>query len=470
MKVTLAQLKSRNGDIEGNLARIIETTRQHSDSDLIVFPPRFLTGMKMGMYSWGDNRKLRAKAENLLRSSVPLGQTLIIGTGENNSDGYYIYNDKQGMVHYGAQVAQWENLVIVFNASPYTESYWEKTPRPLGLGTTVIMRPVGGVDNFVYPGASTLWNNKGVTVCEMPRFEENFYTFDTENVPAMSEVTVENNIVADQYKAIVLGIRDYFTSTGLKKITLGASGGIDSALVLTMAADAIGGENVIGISMPSKHSSQHSVDDARELMNNLGGEFRLIPINVFHDNLNSALHLINIADENLQARIRGLIVMGVANQESCLVLEPGNKSESAMGYSTIYGDTVGGYAPICDILKTRVYEMARWRNKQTTFATQAPIPVSSIEKQPSAELKPNQLDTDSLPPYDILDPIIEALTVCTDPAELYEEYGKEMVDDVFRQMVGAEWKRRQTAFGANIADHPLNFRDVPVTITYNPLQ
>jgi NAD+ synthase (glutamine-hydrolysing) len=237
-------------------------------------------------------------------------------------------------------------------------------------------------------------------------------------------------------------------------VLLGVSGGIDSTLVATIAADALGGENVVAISNPSKYSSQGSKDDAAELAHNLGLDYRVIPIEpmvaVFLDNVK----LTGVAEENLQARVRALVWMGLGNQEGHLVLANSNKSEVSVGYSTIYGDSVGGYAPLKDVPKTLVWELARWRNAEAERrGERPPIPLATITKAPSAELRPGQVDQDSLPPYDVLDAILDRYVEGTQGrADLIAAgFDPVVVDHVIALVDRAEWKRRQFAPGPKIS-------------------
>ena len=215
--------------------------------------------------------------------------------------------------------------------------------------------------------------------------------------------------VGEVYEALTLGLGDYVRKNGFRSVLLGVSGGIDSTLVATIAADAIGGENVVGISNPSRYSSQHSRDDAEELAERLGLDYRVIPIEPMVSAFLDNVKLSGVAEENLQARVRALVWMGLSNQEGHLVLANSNKSELSVGYSTIYGDSVGGFAPIKDVPKTLVWELARWRNAEAVRRGEVPpIPDNTISKPPSAELRPGQVDQDSLPPYDVLDAILDA--------------------------------------------------------------
>jgi NAD+ synthase (glutamine-hydrolysing) len=259
---------------------------------------------------------------------------------------------------------------------------------------------------------------------------------------------------AQVWQALVLGLRDYVRKNGFGSALVALSGGIDSAVVAAIAADAIGGENVYGVGLPSSYSSEHSHSDAAELARRLGAHFSVVPIadmvNAFGDNVK----LSGLAEENLQARIRGTTLMALSNQHGHLVLATGNKSEISVGYSTIYGDAVGGFAPIKDVPKSLVWRLARWRNEfADSRGEQPPIPANSISKPPSAELRPGQLDSDSLPDYEVLDALL-ARYVDADAgvAELLAEgFDPELVAKVVRLTDAAEWKRRQYPPGPKIS-------------------
>ena len=260
--------------------------------------------------------------------------------------------------------------------------------------------------------------------------------------------------VGEVYRAVQLGLRDYVRKNGFRSVLLGVSGGIDSTLVATIAADALGGENVVAISNPSKYSSQGSRDDAAELAQNLGLDYRVIPIEPMVSAFLDNVKLTGVAEENLQARVRALVWMGLSNQEGHLVLANSNKSEVSVGYSTIYGDSVGGYAPIKDVPKTMVWELARWRNAEAERrGEKPPIPLASISKAPSAELRPGQVDQDSLPPYELLDEILDRYVEgAQGRAELVEAgFDAAVVDQVVGLVDRAEWKRRQFAPGPKIS-------------------
>jgi NAD+ synthase (glutamine-hydrolysing) len=259
---------------------------------------------------------------------------------------------------------------------------------------------------------------------------------------------------AEIWGALVAGLRDYVVKNGFRSVVLGMSGGIDSAVVAAVAADAIGGENVYGVSMPSSYSSEHSKSDAADLAQRIGAHYRVVPIAPMVDAFVASLGLSGLAEENVQARVRGTTLMALSNSEGHLVLATGNKSELAVGYSTIYGDAVGGFAPLKDVPKTAVWAIARWRNALAESRGETvPIPPNSITKPPSAELRPGQLDTDSLPDYEVLDAIIDRYVDGDEGVAqiIAAGYDPDLVSRVAQLVDRAEWKRRQYPVGPKIS-------------------
>jgi NAD+ synthase (glutamine-hydrolysing) len=271
------------------------------------------------------------------------------------------------------------------------------------------------------------------------------------------------------WQALVLGLGDYVRKNGFPSVILGLSGGIDSAVCAALAVDALGPDRVFGVSMPSTYSSEHSRTDAEDLAERLGISLRTEPISPLTAPVEEQLHLRDVAAENLQARMRGVILMGLSNAEGHLVLTTGNKSEIAVGYSTIYGDSVGGFAPIRDVPKSLVWELARWRNARAREIGEVePIPENSITKAPSAELRPGQTDQDSLPPYDELDAILEAYITQGHDRDAVVARGFEptTVDRILALVDRAEWKRRQGAIGPKISEMAFG-RDRRLPVTYH---
>ncbi len=306
---------------------------------------------------------------------------------------------------------------------------------------------VGGNDSLVFDGSSLALNARGELIAQAASFEEDLIIvdpFSASPVPLPDDDETEA-----AYRALVLGTRDYVRKCGFRKVLIALSGGIDSALVAAIAADALGAENVTCIGMPSPYSSSGSIDDSRQLAANLGIRFETISINELFADFNHALAPLfkglppDTTEENIQPRIRATILMALSNKFGALVLTTGNKSEMAVGYCTLYGDMVGALAVIGDLVKTRVYAVCRWINREREV-----IPKNILEKPPSAELRPGQMDTDSLPPYEVLDPIVEAYVERYEtPESIAEEHGfpLELVQQVVRLIERSEYKRQQAA-------------------------
>ncbi len=306
---------------------------------------------------------------------------------------------------------------------------------------------VGGNDSLVFDGSSLALNARGELIAQAASFEEDLIVvdpFSASPVPLPDDDETEA-----AYRALVLGTRDYVRKCGFRKVLIALSGGIDSALVAAVAADALGAENVICIGMPSPYSSSGSIDDSRKLAANLGIRFETIGISELFADFNHALAPLfkglppDTTEENIQPRIRGTILMALSNKFGALVLTTGNKSEMAVGYCTLYGDMVGALAVIGDLVKTRVYAVCRWINREREV-----IPRNILEKPPSAELRPGQMDTDSLPPYEVLDPIVEAYVERYEtPESIAEKHGfpLEIVQQVVRLIERSEYKRQQAA-------------------------
>ncbi len=344
----------------------------------------------------------------------------------------------------------------------------------------------GGQDDLVFDGDTIVVGSQGEVIARAPQFEDGLMIIDLDVKLASSDPDlIISNTPLPKYKAnvpgvarrlgdedeiwqgLVIGLRDYVEKNNFKSVILGLSGGIDSALVAALAADAIGSNRVYGVALPSKYSSDHSLADAKEAAINIGLNYRIIQIQPMVGNLIENLHLSGVAEENLQARVRGITLMGLSNQEGHLVLATGNKSELAVGYSTLYGDAVGGFAPIKDLYKSQVWQLAKWRNELAILQGQTPpIPVNSINKPPSAELRPDQKDTDSLPDYKILDQILQ-IYIDQDggrSAALAAGFDAALVDRVVGLVDRAEYKRRQYPPGTKISSRAFGKdRRLPIT-------
>ena len=383
----------------------------------------------------------------------------------------------------GDMVTGGAELVVVANGSPFhigkqAERESVVVANAMSSGRPLVyVNLVGGQDELVFDGGSMLADPSGSIVARAPRFDEAVIVVDVE-VPEVPETETDLEVVevsdqcsreeirpvpvkvpleplAELYGALVTGTRDYVRKSGFTDVCLGLSGGIDSALVATIAADALDPGHVHAVLMSSRYSSDHSVSDAEELVENLGINCLTVPIESTHIALGTELatsigrDLPGVTDENLQARIRGVMLMSLANTFDWLVLTTGNKSEAAVGYSTLYGDTAGAYAVIKDVYKTVVYDLVRWRNERDGIEL---VPVRIIDKPPSAELRPEQRDDDSLPPYEVLDPLLEAyIEGDRTRTELVNDgYDGRLVDEVVRLVDRAEFKRRQNPPGVRV--------------------
>jgi NAD+ synthase (glutamine-hydrolysing) len=354
------------------------------------------------------------------------------------------------------------DLTLVLNGSPFERS---KTDTRLELVQSIAAKHssavayvnlVGGQDDLVFDGNSFLIDSNGDEIARAKQFEEDLLVVEIQSKSEISEITRSESSQSDHaqiWAALVLGVRDYVHKNRFKSVVLGLSGGIDSAVCAAIAVDAIGAENVFGISLPSKFSSEHSLSDAATLAKNTGLEYSTEQIEPFVEQFVSKLGLQGLAAENLQARVRALILMARSNTDGHLLLSTGNKTELAVGYSTIYGDAAGGYAPIKDVEKTLVWDLARYRNQLAIQRKQTPpIPESSINKPPSAELRANQLDQDTLPEYEVLDQILELhIEQRKSESEIVAGgFDAQMVSSVLKLVSAAEWKRRQSAIGPRI--------------------
>jgi NAD+ synthase (glutamine-hydrolysing) len=411
-------------------------------------------------------------------------------------------------------------LVVNINASPYELNKDDvrlalvaRRAREAGAAVAYV-NMVGAQDELVFDGDSLIVDADGALLARSPQFEEHLLVHDLALPPAeprfdevdddrdtdvaLTEMAVEHldlsgplpspgpkveggvaARVADEaeiWSALVLGLRDYVRKNGFPSVVLGLSGGIDSTVVATIACEALGPSNVVGVSMPSAYSSEHSRDDATDLAKRTGLDYRAEPIQPMVDAFLANMSLSGLAVENLQARVRGVVLMALSNQEGHLVLTTGNKSELAVGYSTLYGDSVGGFNPIKDVPKTMVWQLARWRNAEAARRGEVPpIPENTITKPPSAELRPGQLDTDSLPDYEVLDAILAGYIDGDLGRDELVAAGHDaaLVDRVLRMVDLAEYKRRQAAPGTKISikafgrDRRLpitnRFRETPVT-------
>ncbi len=424
-----------------------------------------------------------------------------------------VWADCGPVAELGAAGAQ---VVVNVNASPYSRGRsYERLAmlrhRAGEAGVAIVyVNLVGGQDELVFDGASLVVAADGTLVAAGAQFEEDFVVVDVpvpeRRAPRARVVDLSGpgapvaashpltapatqapqpaappeplDPIAEVYAALVLGTRDYLFKNGFGGAVVGLSGGIDSSLVATVAADAVGAAQVHGVAMPSRYSSEGSVTDARLVAKRLGIDFRVVPIDQAHRCMDAVLELaidapvVGLTDENLQSRLRGVVLMGISNATGWMVLTTGNKSEMATGYSTLYGDSAGGFAVIKDVPKTLVYELCRYRNARAAAeGVTEPVPASVLEKPPSAELRPGQRDDESLPPYELLDPVLEAYVEGdrTAPDLVADGFDPDLVERVVRLVDSAEYKRRQMAPGVRITNKAFGRdRRMPITNGYRP--
>jgi NAD+ synthetase len=441
----------QNGKIVATRSKMLLPTYDVFDEDRYFEPasensPVEFNGTKIGCTicedvwndeDFWDERRYRANPPSLLASA---GATVL-------------FNNSASPWHVGKNKTRHEML----------SNLAAKTKRPV-----IYCNLVGGNDELIFDGGSMAFNASGQLITRGKLFEEDFVVFDT----GAAQPTPPPELCLEEmvYRALVLGLRDYFHKCGFKSAVLGLSGGIDSALTAALAVEALGKENVRGVSLPSQYSSQGSLDDARLLAANLGINYDVVPIQSPFLAVKEQLRGIfaelkeDTAEENIQARLRGVILMAMSNKFGSLLLTTGNKSETAVGYCTLYGDMSGGLAVINDVPKTLVYRVSKWINRDREI-----IPANSITKVPSAELRPNQTDQDSLPPYDVLDAILEEYVVNQKTAREIVAMGFEeaTVKRVVRLIDFAEYKRRQAAPGLKITTKAFGVgRRIPIAQRY----
>jgi NAD+ synthase (glutamine-hydrolysing) len=391
--------------------------------------------------------------------------------------------------------ARTPGLVVVPNGSPFERNKDDVRLALVQKRAREIKAPLayvnmtGGQDDLVFDGDTIVVDKDGQLLARAPQFDDTLVVveIDCQKASSTPDVVISTDDAkpasgssviaprlgdeAEMWQGLVIGLRDYITKNGFKSVVVGLSGGIDSALVAAIAIDALGAKRVNGVAMPSKYSSDHSVEDAQGLADATGIHFRITPIAPMVDAYMANMVLKALAEENLQARVRGTTLMGISNQEGHMVLATGNKSELAVGYSTLYGDAVGGFAPIKDIYKTDVWALATWRNAQAVAAGHTPpIPERSITKEPSAELRPDQKDSDSLPDYPLLDSVLR-LYVDEDygfEALLKDGFDEGLIRRVISLVDKAEYKRRQYPPGTKVSGRAFGKdRRLPMTSHWN---
>ena len=536
MKVSLCQINPTVGAIERNMDLIMKWYQKAvaAGAELTVFPElvlvgyppqdlllrrRFLDKAEMALKSIAEKTTIPMIIGNPLRENGKLYNcAFVCGHGEIaghykkrllptydvfDEDRYFTSGEStevievefdNKLVKIGMQICEdlWDedyacNLakslkekgaeyIVNISASPYRAGRLADRSKLIASKVTETALPffycniVGAQDELIFDGQSLAYDGKGNLIGQGPAFKEDIVLVDSENSETIELKTAgrEQKI----YQALVLGVRDYFRKTGYKKAVLGLSGGIDSSLTGCIAVDALGPNNVHGVSMPSRYSSDHSMDDAKTLAKNLGIDYRTIPIESiigrFDESLEESFNgsETGVAEENIQARVRGSLLMALSNKFNWLVLSTGNKTELAMGYCTLYGDMNGGLSVISDLSKTDVYALSHWVNEE---AGSERIPVSSIEKPPSAELRPDQVDPFD---YDVVSPLVSALIEDEkSPTELIAEGADpELIKDISRRIRINEYKRRQAAPGLRVTSKAFGIgRRVPIVNLFDEL-
>lgn len=445
--VTNAAALLRDGQIQATRAKTLLPTYDVFDEDRYFEP-----GVENAPIQWRDRVLGLTICEDIwndedywpeLRYRLnPVAQ--LIGSGADT-----IINLSASPWHLGKNQTRYEMLSTVARNSE----------RPV-----VYCNLVGGNDELIFDGNSLVFNRRGELIAEAAQFREDFLVVDVDSGPSIraADICAEERL----YHALVLGLRDYLHKCGFSSAVLGLSGGIDSALVACLAVEALGAGQVRGLSLPSQYSSQGSLDDARALAENLGIQYDVIsiqePFKAVRKELSAVFagRPVDTTEENIQARLRGVILMAMSNKFGSLLLTTGNKSELAVGYCTLYGDMCGGLAVISDVPKTMVYPLAQWINREKEI-----IPAASLSKPPSAELRPNQTDQDSLPPYDVLDAILEAYVVQgkTKAEILGQGFEAATVSRVVRLIEVNEYKRRQAAPGLKVTSKAFGVgRRIPI--------
>ncbi len=537
MKIVLAQLNLCVGDIAGNTARILETIARARDVDgarLVAFPELAVTGYPPEDLLFRPG--FHERVEHSLRQIAAAAQGIAVVVGHPEREDGVLYNSasflehgsvravyrKQRLPNYevfdekryftagvmpcvvdvdgmalGLSICEdiWDattavaaraagaEILLNLNASPYSTNKRAARLKALATATAAAALPVlyvnlvGGQDELVFDGGSLAVDGAGRVMAAASEFDEALLAVDITRTggglvlagPQAPAITGLESI----YRALVLGVRDYIGKNHFKGAVLGLSGGIDSALTLAIAVDALGGENVAAISMPSRYTAQMSIDDALEQARAQGCECHVVgieaPFTAFNDILAPVFagRDADVTEENIQARCRGIILMAYSNKTGRIVLTTGNKSEMAVGYATLYGDMAGGFAPLKDCPKTLVYELSVWRNAQQAAPV---IPPRVIERPPSAELRPDQKDSDSLPPYDILDPILERYVELDQTPQQIAAAGfaLDTVKRVARMVDRNEYKRRQAAPGVRLTTRAFGRdRRFPITSRYH---
>lgn len=467
MNTVIAQIKLKTADFKFNAENIINNVSKY-DCDLIIFPQADLEDLGGKDLSL-DNRCVRKQhefyqsiADRKFKQNILIGD-ILIKDGEIfvSETGFFdICGQKVFVSDTYLEDVECDLYVLSKNRYFALHTYKDFIESINTHSDFVYVNAIGLADENVFAGGSFAKNSNNELVLQMPLCEECLEKLDFSNVQTFKDDSFESQLLA----VIPFALKEYCENTGFKKVILGLSGGIDSALTAALAVSALGAENVCGVMMPSMYSSEGSVSDSIQLAENLGIKTITEPITpLFNSFMCEREKKQDLAEENLQARLRGLILMFYSNRDNMLLLSTGNKSESAMGFGTLYGDLAGGYNLICDLTKTNVYKLSNYINKEKEL-----IPQAIIDKAPSAELHPGQKDQDRLPEYAVLDDIIEMYAEQNKPVEeIYEKYEKLIVDETIRKIYRMQFKRYQCCLGVRLTERSfLNGINLPVIQKY----
>ncbi|CDE60554.1 nAD+ synthetase [Fusobacterium sp. CAG:439] len=452
MKTVLAQIKLKTADFKFNAENIINNAAK-CDCDLIIFPQsdiEDLGGKDLVLDETCRKRQYefyQEIADRNFKQNILIGDILIRnGEIEVSHNGFFDVNGKKVFVSdtYLEDV-ECDLYVLAKNRYFAKNTYMDFVDSIQTDCNLIYVNAIGIADENIFAGGSFAKNANNELVLQMPVCKEDIETVDFSRVIEFFDEAEEAQIL----DVVTFALKEYCENTGFKKVVLGLSGGIDSALTAAIAVKALGADSVTGIMMPSMYSSEGSVTDSIKLAENLGIKTITEPITpLFNAFMQGRESLRDLAEENLQARLRGLILMFYSNRENMLLLSTGNKSESAMGFGTLYGDMAGGYNVICDLTKTNVYKLSNYINKDGEI-----IPQAIIDKAPSAELHPGQKDQDRLPEYAVLDDIIELYVEKNIPLDkIYEKFDKQLVNEVIRKICRMQFKRYQSCLGARLTE------------------
>lgn len=462
MKITVAQIKLKTADFKFNFDNIIKNI--NSDCDLIIFPQTDVEELGGKDLIYDENcmsaqsKLYKDIADKNYKQNIIIGD-ILIRNGEVEVSDYGIFDICGKKVYVSdtfEEDAECDLYILAKNRYYAMHTYKEFVESIDSHCDLIYVNALGIADENVFAGGSFAKNSDNKLVMQMPLCEEDIDTVDFSRVIEFKEEPIEAQIE----DVITFALKEYCENTGFKKVVLGLSGGIDSALTAVLAQKAIGADNVLGILMPSMYSSEGSVTDSLKLAENLGIKTVKEPITpLFEEFMKNRESLHDLAEENLQARLRALILMFYSNRENRLLLSTGNKSESAMGFGTLYGDMAGGYNLICDLTKTNVYKLSNYINKDKEI-----IPQEIIDKAPSAELHPGQKDQDRLPEYAVLDDIIEMYVEENKPLdEIYAKYDKSIVDETIKKIYRMQFKRHQGCLGVRLTERSFcKGVDIPV--------